>query len=316
MIDMTCRIESVEIAGRPAYVLASAGGRMRATLIPELGMLCWSLTRDGEEYLGHPNGIEAFARSWATTGIPLLHPWANRLGGDRLAGTYGPTIAHSPLVPRDENGLAIHGLNLAGAGWKVGEATADTGSARVAATLEFDSPDLLALFPFPHEIRVAAELAGDRLEITTTVTGRGERAVPVSFGWHPYFALPGVPRPDWTVTLPVARRAELDGRMLPTGRDRPVTIPTGPLGRTVYDDMFTELRDPPRFELSGGGRAVHVEFGEGYPIAQVYAPASRDVVAFEPMTAPTNAVVTGDGLRNVAARESFTARFAVTITDG
>jgi galactose mutarotase-like enzyme len=104
--------------------------------------------------------------------------------------------------------------------------------------------------------------------------------------------------------------------MLPTGRDREVSIPPGVLGDTTYDDMFTEVSRPSCFTLAGDGHAVVVEFGDGYPVAQIYAPATRDVIAFEPMTAPTNALVTGDGLRSVAAGASFAARFTVRVTDG
>ena len=101
-----------------AYTLESPDGRCLATVVPDLAMLCWSLTLDGEEYVGRPNSLAAFARDWATTGIPLLHPWANRLGGDRIVGVAEATIPPtSRLVPRDERGLAIHGLNLADAGW-------------------------------------------------------------------------------------------------------------------------------------------------------------------------------------------------------
>jgi galactose mutarotase-like enzyme len=310
------RIVAVDIQGRAAYELVSVDGRTRATVVPDLAMLCWSLTRDGQEFLGRPNAIDAFAASWATTGIPLLHPWANRLGGDRIAGVESPTIVSSPLVPRDDNGLPIHGLNLAGAGWRVRERSADAGVARLAATLSFARPELLAIFPFPHELAVSVVLAGDRLEVETTVTARGDRPMPVAFGWHPYFAIPGVPRTEWVVSLPVSRQAELDGRMLPTGIDRSVMIPPGPLRDTTYDDMFTRLRRPARFALTGGGRAVHVEFGDGYPIAQVYAPASRDVIAFEPMTAPTNALVTGNGLSWVSPGERYSARFSVRVTEG
>ena len=114
------RVDRIELAGRPAYVLEGADGGVRATVIPDLGMLCWSLTLDGAELLGQPNSLDRFACDWATTGIPLLHPWANRLAGDTLIGVDHPTIdPASPLVPLDANGLPIHGLNLAGAGWTI-----------------------------------------------------------------------------------------------------------------------------------------------------------------------------------------------------
>ncbi len=305
------RVERIELGERPAYVLEGDDG-FRATVIPDLAMLCWSLQYDGVELLGQPHGLEEFARDWATTGIPLLHPWANRLAGDRLVGTDRPTIdPASPLVPIDANGLPIHGLNLADAGWVV-STRSDAGSAGVTARLKFETRELLTAFPFPHEITISATVAGRTLSVTTEVAATTDRAVPVSFGWHPYFRLAGVPRREWRVSLPARRRARLDGLMIPTGRDLPVEPFDGTLGARGFDDLFTELESDPVFVLEGGGRRIEVAMGDGYPMAQVYAPIERDVVAFEPMTAPGNALVSGDGLRWVAAGERFRAVFAVT----
>src|SRR5262249_46640283 len=70
--------------------------------------------------------------------------------------------------------------------------------------------DLMAAFPFPHEIAVAYDLRGDTLTLTTTLRATGDVPVPVSFGWHPYLRLPGVARAEWQVAMPVRRRAILD----------------------------------------------------------------------------------------------------------
>ena len=56
-------------------------------------------------------------------------------------------------------------------------------------------------------------------------------------------------------------------------------------------------------------------FVEGYPYAQVYAPADDDVVALEPMTAPTNALVSGTDLRVLEPGEEHGATFTVEVTD-
>jgi aldose 1-epimerase len=138
--------------------------------------------------------------------------------------------------------------------------------------------------------------------------------VPVSFGWHPYLALPGVQRADWHVELPVRTRALLDERGIPTGRTEPVDIPGAALGERGYDDLFTELGERPVFALEGGGRRVELEFGEGYGLAQVYAPAGEHYICFEPMTAPTDALVSGTGLRFVSPGASFSARFRVRVS--
>lgn len=312
----THRIEQTTVEGRAATVLASPGGALRATVVPGLAMLCWSLTLDGHEFLGHPETVDAWARRGAATGISLLHPWANRLGALRIAGLGRDTIdPSSSLVPLDGNGLPIHGLRTVDAGWRVTARHADGTGAMVAARLDFPAGgELGAMFPFPHAIEVAMSLGGDALLVTTTLTATGNVAVPVSFGWHPYFGLPGVPRADWQVDLPVACHAVLDRRGLPTGCEETVEIPVGPLGERTYDDLYPLRGAHPHFALSGGGRRVEVRFGEGYPLAQVYAPSSYDTIAFEPMTAPTNALVTGESLSWVDPGNAYNAEFQVRVT--
>ena len=54
-------------------------------------------------------------------------------------------------------------------------------------------------------------------------------------------------------------------------------------------------------------------FNRGYPFAQLYAPPGEDLIAWEPMTAPTNALLSGDGLRLLAPGESLTASFAIAV---
>ena len=94
-------------------------------------------------------------------------------------------------------------------------------------------------FPFPHEVEVEVTLATSTLTIATTVEAAGEVPVPISFGYHPYFRLPGVDQlPDWQVEIPVRERLLLDDRMLPTGEREPVEIESGPLGARTFDDAF------------------------------------------------------------------------------
>lgn len=55
---------------------------------------------------------------------------------------------------------------------------------------------------------------------------------------------------------------------------------------------------------------------EGYPCVQIYAPPDLDVACFEPMTAPTNALASGDGLATIAPGGRFSARFVITVETG
>jgi galactose mutarotase-like enzyme len=148
------------------------------------------------------------------------------------------------------------------------------------------------------------------LTVTTTLTPTGDRPVPVSFGFHPYLALPGVAREDVVLRAPAMTRLTLDARGLPTGDRERVAFRDAPLGETTYDDLFTELADPAA-TVAGGGRAVTVRLLEGYTHLQLFAPPATATVAVEPMTAPTDALRTGDGLREVTV--PFRAAFAIEV---
>lgn len=289
------------------------GKSLRATFLPGLNMLCASLTHDGEELLDLRDGVAAYADKGKTRGIPLLHPWANRLSGDRYeaCGVEVNLVEGDRPIGRDALGQPIHGLLGGRSEWEV--VHADDSS--LTARFDFSSPQLLASFPFPHELTIRADIHQDTLSITTRLAATSPRAVPISFGYHPYFRLPGLPREQWTLTLPVGERLLLDERSIPTWRSEPVDIAAAPLADRVFDDAYTNILEPRTFVLEGGGRRIEVHFDERFPFAQVYAPAASDFVCLEPMTAPTNALVRGgDTLPLVQPGEVFSATWSIRVT--
>jgi aldose 1-epimerase len=302
------------VDGHRTCVLASDEGDLRVTFAPALGMVACSMLHGGHELLGRRSGLAAYARTGATMGIPLLHPWANRLGGFAY-GFGGRSVALHGGTPLDDHGLPIHGLLGAVRGWSVTGSGAGADGAWLSAELDTGTrPDVLAGFPFPHVIRVQARLHGASLAIETTVRPTGGVAVPVSFGYHPYLRLPDVPRAAWEVEAPVARRLELDAWSLPTGASRPVEPVRGPLGGRAFDDGFVVADGAGPFVLAGGGRRIAVAFETGYPFAQIFAPPDDDVVCFEPMTAPTDALRGRFGPPpTVAPGETYRARFSITL---
>jgi galactose mutarotase-like enzyme len=296
-------------------VLVLRSPSLEAVYAPGAGMVCCSLLHRGEELLGRRDGLAAYAERGKTMGIPLLHPWANRLAGLEYEAL-GRRVRLDPAampVKLEEHGLPIHGLLAGDPRWHVLDHAADDGGARVAAELDFThDPALLAGFPFPHRLRVDAVLRGAELTVVTALAAESATAVPVAFGYHPYFVLPGVPRGDWRVELPDMRHMELDDSGLPTGSATPEPARAGALGEQTYDDAYALEERPARFALAGGGRRIAVDFLEGYPYAQVFAPGVLDVVCFEPMAAPVNALATGD--HPVAAPgETFLATFRVSV---
>ena len=306
--------------GFAALTLESGSrGGLEAVFVPEAGMICCSLKHRGEELLGQRGGLRAYVDHFSTMGIPFLHPWANRLGADRFEVGGRAVDLDLPDLPlkRDDAGLPIHGLLSAAPGWRVARhAELDPGGV-LAATFDFAAyPHLLEAFPFPHLVEIEATLVEGSLEIATSLTATGDVAVPVSFGFHPYLCLPGVPRAEWELEAPVHERIVLDAHGLPTGEREPAAIEPGPLGTRTYDDAFLAPSPGTAFALAGPDRRIELRMDSGYRFTQVFAPADTDAVAIEPMTAPTDALITGgDDLTFVPPGETFAAGFSIRVSD-
>ena len=211
----------------PLVQLRSASRELEATLAPAANLVCASLRHRGAELLGQRGGVEAYVEKSSTMGIPLLHPWANRLAAPayRVSGTEVRFDPASPLIKLDPGGLPIHGVAPRRLRWEVEESEPEWLSAR----LRWEDEDLLAVFPFRHELVTRVWIGDDGLSYRTTLRPTGEQPVPVAFGYHPYLVLPGVPRTEWEIELPVTRRLDLDARGIPTGEVDVVEESPGPL---------------------------------------------------------------------------------------
>jgi aldose 1-epimerase len=282
---------------------------MVAEFVPEAAMLCCSLTVDGEELLDSVHGVEAYAQRGKTMGIPLLYPWANRLAefAYSAAGKGVQLPDDRSRLPADPNGLPIHGLipNL----MRFEAAAREDGV--LTGQLHWSTPELLELFPYAHEVSLEARVDNGHLTIATTVRASGQDQVPISFGFHPYLRLPGG-RKSCRLTFPPAEHLILDDRMLPSGADEPAPEGELELAGRVFDDAFKPHRQPARYAVAAGGREIALELKEGFPYSQVYAPEGKDFICFEPMTAPANALRTGEGLTLLEPGDTYRAVFSVT----
>ena len=86
------------------------------------------------------------------------------------------------------------------------------------------------------------------------------------------------------------------------------------LSEREFDDGFDSVADPARFAVTAGERRIELELTDGYPCAQVYAPLDGHFICFEPMTAPANALRSGDGLRLLAPGERYRAGFSLGLS--
>lgn len=291
--------------------LRDPSSAVQAQFVPDAGMIGVSLTDSGVELLGQRRGLDAYITDAKTMGIPILYPWANRLGANTYTAE-GVTVTLTPGsngVRTDPNGLPIHGVLAAYPRWRVTVESAN----ELTAEVDFGADqDLLESFPFPHLLALTIRLSAKTLTVRTAVTPTGDRAVPLCFGFHPYLRLPGVPRNQWVIETPPLRHLGLDEQGLPTGETALQGACAEPLGDKAFDDGYDEVADGAVFAVSGGGRRIEVHFEQGYPAAQIFAPPTEDVVCFEPMAAPTDALRRG-GYRVARPGDSAVAQFAIRV---
>jgi galactose mutarotase-like enzyme len=297
--------------------ISDPDGELEATFVPEVGMIGSSLRHEGEELFHQGGGVRAYADHGSTFALPLLHPWANRLRSwdFELEGRRVALDPDSPTTHRDaDTGTPIHGLLTASPHWTVTDAERSV----LVAELDFGAvPEYVTAFPFPHRVRYIASVTGSTLTVAFAVIATGDVAVPVSFGFHPYLTLPGSDRRGWQVEIPVARQALVDERMIPTGETELIARGAldGPLGDRIFDTGYDRLHGVvPEFSLADERRRVALTLVSGYPVAQVYAPEASRFICYEPMTAPTDALVSREGLNWVSPGEEFEAIFTIAVS--
>jgi len=288
-----------------------ASGDTEAIFVPGHGMLGISLRHKGVEFLRRLDDLKTYAALNRTAGIPFLFPWANRLAGFQydVAGRGVTLSPHSALLRYDENGLPMHGMMWPHLQWQIAESAPDS----LTASFDWSHPRCLVVFPYPCRLTMTATVSPASLTIETTLAATSDIAVPVSFGFHPYLGLPDIPREDWRVHLPPMRHLTLDARKIPTGAAEPFGGLDEALGTRAFDDGFALLGEQVTLSVSAGSHRLSVDLLEGYPYTQVYAPLGHDYLAFEPMTAPANALISDDHLRLIQPGEIFRARFRVRV---
>ena len=158
MADHEVRDERVD--GLDGLALLSHARDLRVAFAPAAGMVAYSLTHRGEELLGLRGGLTAYRQRGSSFGIPLLHPWANRLAGLSYAvGGRSVELDGDAPLHLDANGLPIHGVVAASPYWRETGRTPGNGSAAIGGRLDYAAhEDLMSAFPFPHELHVEAEL--------------------------------------------------------------------------------------------------------------------------------------------------------------
>jgi aldose 1-epimerase len=248
----------------------------------------------------------------------VLAPWPNRLRDGRWSWQ-----GRQLQLPLSEpaTGNAIHGL-VRWSGWSVRERAADR---VVLGHRLHPQPG----YPFVLDLRVQYVVASDDgLTVELTATNPGREAAPVALGMHPYLAAPDGGLVDaCSLTVPAKTRVLVDERSIPAGTEAVDGTPydlqaSRPLGDLALDTAYTDLAADSdgrvRVVLAAGDRTA-TELWSDAPArwVQIFtgdklAPdRRRRSVAVEPMTAPANALASGEGLSVLNPQQSLVLRWGV-----
>lgn len=313
-------------------------------LVPDAGMVALSWTVAGDEVLALPCGRAEFLAAARTGGLPLLYPYANRLGSDRFAACGRQVdLACVPSLKRDDARHPIHGLLLRRGGWSLSV----LGPGELQAELDWGADaELLVAFPFPHTLRVTWTIAAGAgtgaasLRVRTEVLADRGVDVPAAFGWHPYFAIrsprtarirmePAVPVPLDAGGLPaqgalaLARRAPTASAVegsVGEGQDALYlrSVPGADPSRSTAASPVPSVSPTPAAALSpvaslvDAHRRIDILMDGHYPFMQVFSPRGASFACVEPMAAPTDGLRSGD-FAVVAAGSAFAANFEVQV---
>ncbi|HEV2136703.1 MAG TPA: aldose 1-epimerase [Terracidiphilus sp.] len=321
--------EKRTVEGHAAYHLFDGRRNMELRVVPEIGNWIYQFRVNGKDVLFAPESLERYVKERALGwGNPLMAPFANRIDRDHYFFDGKKYLLNGDLgnFLRDpQSGYPIHGLLAYDPRWEVTQVRAsDSGGAVITSRLEFyKHPDLMAQFPFAHVHEVTYRLKSGKLECATQIRNLGRSAMPVHFGYHPYFVLDG-PREDWTLHVAAQSHWIVTSDLIPTGELEPAeTYLPGclgelRLGRTFIDAGFTDFdRDKygrAHFWVKGKTQKIDLVMDSQFTTAVIFAPLNKRFVCIEPQTGPTNAFnLRHEGkiekLRTLAPGETFRSSY-------
>jgi aldose 1-epimerase len=299
--------------GEQYHLSLEAGGRRVTAIVTEVAAGLRALEVGGVAV------TETFAENEtppSACGITLV-PWPNRVDG----GTWVLDGEPQQLdITEPAKGNASHGLLR----YSPYRPVAVEGHAVTQAATVFPQHG----FPFRLDTTVRHELVATGLVVTHTIANASPVRAPFAVGSHPFFRVGDHDPATLTVTLDAATRFETNVRSIPVGTTAvagtPFDLSSSPLLADLdidacYRDVRADENGVRRIRLTApDGSSTTMWQDPSFEYTQVFTPRNFPrggvkglAFAAEPMTAPANALASGEGLRWLEPGETWSGSWGI-----
>ena len=277
--------------GASYKTLTVTDGEYALTVTPEKGGMATSFTKNGDEYLWlRDKNFESTDRP--RCGIPILFPNCGKPddGVHHFGGTAYPIEVHgfADLVP-----------------WQV--KSADDSAIELTLT-----PNGLTKFVYPFDFALTMRytLTGSTATLALTVANTGDKALPFSVGFHPYFAASKLDNVAFDIDA--ATCSESAKGEQPAAPET-ITL-TRKEGSADSIRLMTGVKSPMRLSDSGSGHKVAVAFDESvFTNAVLWQQDAESFVCMEPWNGWANSVNEAGHHIELNPGESKEFKWSVTI---
>lgn len=278
--------------GASYKTLTLTDGAYALTVTPEKGGMATSFTKEGEEYLWlRDRNFESTDRP--RCGIPILFPSCSKPdnGVHLFDGVAYPMEVHgfADLLP-----------------WQVKTAADDA----IELTL---APNGLTKFVYPFDFLLTMRytLAGNTATLALTVENTGDKILPFSVGFHPYFAASKLE--NVTFDIDAATCSEDAKGEQPAAPAR-ITLTKKP-GSADSIRLLTGVKNPMVLTDAGNGHKVEVAFDEAtFGKGVLWQQDAESFVCMEPWNGWANSVNEAGRHEELVPGASKTFTWSVSIS--
>ncbi|TGK04086.1 aldose 1-epimerase [Leptospira langatensis] len=252
------------------------------------------------------------------SGSFLMFPWVNRHASSDFI-LNGRSIRDERIV-RDNGGYPVHGAvhSLERKALKI-RPDGKGGEFRVLFPEEWkDSP--LSCVAIREEYSLEETAAGTLLSIKTRFNNLRSDSVRFAYGYHPYFSLVG-DIADWNLKLTLDKNIELNENLVPI---QPFI--SNPVNSIVSDGSIPELDHlfygrEPRVILENSKLKYSITIFSPHPedgqiplnYYQIYTKPDKTAIAIEPCSAPGNALLSGQDLKELKGYSETFGEFRILV---